>query len=1593
MPPKGKAPAEVQVERLPGEEDRVLVGEAQGLLSFRPPADPLDPPPSSPTPELLQPFLRVVLPDEETPRQTPCLTSEEAAAEQQPNGVSFSCELFQRELRPVSEAVLRALLIRDVALELYARKAASAGAEGEEAPEEEKKGKPKAAPKKGGKQAKAAPVESQEEEYLVARAVVSFAALVMGATEDHVVFSAAGGLRQRCALPGLSLLKVSFRCSDPGGERATLLTPLQVCRLMPLCISIVSVTDLPDCRPMALSKGDDDGTRRPLVDKIATQAPDYSLLRAECEGVSLRCTVFPGAEPVQTSPLPHARNLGVYHRRVFLLSDPAQATGGQLTSPLALLQCIFGAQLKVELRDRDRRGGAAAGGWSPHGAAHFSLRPLLFDDAPRPTLKVTEQVCPARLAIDADDAASASPTQEQQQQDEGSRPRRIVPPGQYLHWGTTVTMKVELATRLPSLSFEEAAAVGFDPAAVPPHLAAALPAEPPPEPEAKPGKKAPGSRPGSQAGSRPATHEDSRQHDAPPAAVPVAPAGPVPVFGRLVVVMDYGAPATGKVLRCLLGRLLSFEAATSPADDLQQYQPWRIAKAPKEADAGAPAGKKPAPKGGKGAPQSDEPTVALERVCALETTEHPALRAKLHCSATPRVSGFEVMDGSKRILVFEGLSTVVLRALVEAVHCSCDEHALVSGAVRVVFHKDLCVPLRQYNDWPPLVKVVGEGSAPPPKPKEEEEGGAPADPKKGAAPGRGPPSRGERRKSAAGLAASGDAAAAPAAAPAPAASLPDTDAGGVQGRIRRIRLREGIESIACANRNLRNYARRRLSDRLLRCVDSLRALTRVERMGDALERQLFPSAAQLVDLERVYGTTLSTRDVCGDDVYRPFVAWTTVPPAEQAPPPPPEEDAHAAPPPATALTHSERLAEEVLRANAECAQLCRALQAKPRTAAELALRLGEDLVVYGRPRGPPSGRRSGAGAEQGGEALPIAWLPAELVPAGHPPAAAGGKRVWLDVPAVGSRLLLLLNSAPPPLRSLRLRVQGRLTHAFDPEGRRVLAVQVYCWDEAGTGGMSFSQTRNPAFENSKARRARRLPYTSYRGLLDAERTAEEAERRAKELTRRREEAGESSGSDDEAAGGEQKRLATPPGRPTPDVECDYVWANAQMVGALSPQPPRGASPRPDPEGLAAFPTGTTVQAVPAHVSGALAGLTGTVAAHSEGLALVSFGSQGEVLLSPRQLRVVAPGARPAANTAFKQLSGGWRAAVAADLVLGRPVRVWERGERLGQVPRCGVITEHSMDSVQVTFKFGRTEVVPLAQVEVPAQYPPRYPPPPRSGPAPQLHESLVALAAAHAAAVAMPRWRSRAVASFAFSRPRPEQYKVDTVFADSAGSRDPQGPWRLSGNRGGMLSISRDGSRLRATGEFPVGPALAAALQGGGERLVFSAELREAAAEGRTPPEGLVGDATLRRGLPAVWLGPMGGGKTLWLAMPDHRTMHSAVVAADGTVQHNTSVRPRAHDVTAFKTHKRQDARKDPHMLDRSSGMLHDAPQKAGLGVEQPPLSIHPSNSTPLPVLKPEVSTVYYPSRRNRWYQLDNKPKRPIEPVPEEEKQGPLWGR
>eukprot|EP01059_Diplonema_ambulator_P003895 TRINITY_DN13585_c0_g1_i2.p1 TRINITY_DN13585_c0_g1~~TRINITY_DN13585_c0_g1_i2.p1 ORF type:complete len:876 (+),score=280.36 TRINITY_DN13585_c0_g1_i2:175-2628(+) len=523
-----------------------------------------------------------------------------------------------------------------------------------------------------------------------------------------------------------------------------------------------------------------------------------------------------------------------------------------------------------------------------------------------------------------------------------------------MSWGTTVALKITLATPLPKLSYQAyllnittavAACVG---------AVASLPVSLLTDPDVE--------------------HSGS-------AAAQIRKTPPeAPQFTRLIVRLRYSEASVRPVLHSMMSALLGMDKV-GEGDDVVMYTAAKEPPPPEMEEVVDPKKKGKAP-----------PSPA-EEPAAPPPTDDGCLQVM--CSSG--VSGFELIDGVHRVFVFEGMSWS-LGVLLEAIHANVRSSDLRDGTVSIVFNPSISFPSRAYHVWPPLVADI-------PLPKK--------------------------------------------------AKCDDADAGGVGGRIRRLRLECSLQDIS----NLqRNYVKRRVSDGVFRSIKNLNALCTVKTMQTAMELSLFPSAEDIVALERMYGTTLSTYDVCSADVFHSF---------------------------------TQPLSPDVLAAPTADAPEPERVHT-PGSHAELRTLVDQDVVVAGRPAGPMHGRRA--------EVAATISLP------------PGTAHCWLYVPQLDDVLLLLLSKMPKPMKTVSLEVEGRLV---DVQG--TLAVQVYRWRETAKGHLHGTLV-NTAFLAKKKADSRRFGYGHYRTIQQQVAKYRKDEQLKRELTMKRdmeENSDEGEGAEDE----------------------------------------------------------------------------------------------------------------------------------------------------------------------------------------------------------------------------------------------------------------------------------------------------------------------------------------------------------------------------------------------------------------------------------------------------------------------------------------------
>ena len=1015
-----------------------------------------------------------------------------------PHGFSFAADLMLRERKEVTRETAAAVFGAQLQVCVSHRVKAAAPPP----PTEEKEGKGKAKGK-GGAQAAPAGGGDQRETQVWATSPFSFAPLVMGGTRTEVVHAACGGGKARQQMKGFEVFAVEARCHDAdGGVETPLLTQAMVEAYRPLCVSFLSLTDLPDSRPIAIHRTED-ARERPFLDTLATQTPDYAQLRRHTEGVRLTCQLFPGADPIATPHFPHERSPGLYVHYLYFLSSIAQLTGGALPDLFQLVRHITTTQAVVAVNDRDSQGSVA--GSNARGECLFTLRGLLVD-GPKRSDEVGEVGAPPSAAAAAtskkvDGAAPATPNHATRRsvkvvlpvtqyrapvedaeggadEDDDGVPatgKLRLNPGQYMSWGTTLTMRFSLAAPLPELSFyAAAAAVGSGRAAVAAALcAAAVAAEVLPEvaadepageaaaaaaaagdveaaatiaePQAASGAAASFTRDEFRAFLRrsetntAATGNYHKVGCPPPLAPPPQPVrAPVPCFSRLIIKIKYNARSTRRVLHHVMRCVLQYTRA-SDEDDIVLFKPGDAAAADGEAPTGDAAG------AGAGAAAAG----GGDNVLQVRT---PA----------DKISGFEVIDGVWRIIVVEGMTDTVLDEVLAAFHGAVEDADLVAGNVSVVFNPRISFPVRSYIKWPPLV-----------------------------------PFEPTRKKTDTGI------------------DPEAIDAGGVGNRIRRMRLRLSIAEIAGT---LSNYLKRRVVEGVLQAVRRLEEILKLDTLSQADSLQVFPTALNLVLLERMYGYILSPYDVCGSEDFALFTADIVDPSTAPTPALIGEEggagaggtaagEAEAA---AVPKAQQKQTLEEYLQETRDHART-------PTSIADLHRFVGKDVAVVGRPCGPALDGRVAPGQERG--------------------------RCLLHVPLFGETLTLLLSDMPRPVKTVAIQVEGHVVELSPEEGGGV-AVQAYRWSEHVAGGMG-GESFNRAFLQSKAAQGRRLGYEHFHEIHREKGRRNREEQRKLALRRQNELDGVSSGSDCELDTG--VRVVDT----LPSVAPCYTYLNSRCCGDSS----------------------------------------------------------------------------------------------------------------------------------------------------------------------------------------------------------------------------------------------------------------------------------------------------------------------------------------------------------------------------------------------------------------------------------------------------------
>ncbi|CAD2217928.1 hypothetical protein AGDE_06462 [Angomonas deanei] len=178
------------------------------------------------------------------------------------------------------------------------------------------------------------------------------------------------------------------------------------------------------------------------------------------------------------------------------------------------------------------------------------------------------------------------------------------------------------------------------------------------------------------------------------------------------------------------------------------------------------------------------------------------------------ISGFEIMDDECRTICVEA----PLHELHQIVTSVIDAVGEGLSDLSVLLNSECFIPQRFYHKFPPLVV--------PPRPFAKDHDSATSD------------SEGEDAQ--------------------------EAEAGGTGGRIHRIKLREPLSTLSVQQKYL---LKRTLSESCVRCVQCIGQLRLCASVRQAVERHLFPTASEVVSIERSFGQTLDLTDLFAKDEY------------------------------------------------------------------------------------------------------------------------------------------------------------------------------------------------------------------------------------------------------------------------------------------------------------------------------------------------------------------------------------------------------------------------------------------------------------------------------------------------------------------------------------------------------------------------------------------------------------------------------------------------------------------------------------------------------------------------------------------------------
>lgn len=288
-------------------------------------------------------------------------------------------------------------------------------------------------------------------------------------------------------------------------------------------------------------------------------------------------------------------------------------------------------------------------------------------------------------------------------------------------------------------------------------------------------------------------------------------------LSRCLLMMPYNSSVTGPALQAIMGTLVTMKKG-GPESLVKEAE---IVVDVKKGE------KQPTP-----IPQASQPF-------------------RLQCP--PGITGFEVMDDERRVMCFEGPLSIVHKLAEVATSVIGDD-----PKCSVLINGELRFPQRWYASWPSLVVPLEE------KPPVITTPAAPqASDKAPPAPGgkKAPPAPPKKKEE---VTPSGLKSPIPTEAE---DAPPEIDAGGVGGRIRRIRLGTCIQELA---RKQRNFIKRTLPQDALTCITRLLLLRNTKTILQAVDFNLFPTTQELISLERVHGQTLELMDVCGSNEFVSF---------------------------------------------------------------------------------------------------------------------------------------------------------------------------------------------------------------------------------------------------------------------------------------------------------------------------------------------------------------------------------------------------------------------------------------------------------------------------------------------------------------------------------------------------------------------------------------------------------------------------------------------------------------------------------------------------------------------------------------------------